>query len=189
MHDMQPILPHRLDLQTPRLTLVPFTHELITAAINDRALFAQRLGAHVPDDWPGPDFADLLPMLAQQLAQAPADAPWTRLVIYTADRALIGDVGCHGPPDENGVVEIGYSIVPACRSHGYATEAAQGLIDWLWTQHVARITAGCDVDNVGSIRVLEKLGMRRIGQEGNELRWELVEHDQLRNRIQRTAYC
>jgi ribosomal-protein-alanine N-acetyltransferase len=71
------------------------------------------------------------------------------------------------------VVEIGYSIVPAYRSHGYATEAAQGLIKWLWTQNVPHITAGCDADNVGSIRVLEKLCMRRTGQEGNELRWEL----------------
>lgn len=162
-----------LGLHTARLTLVPFTLELVNAARTDRDLFTQRLGAHVPDEWPGPDFADLLPMLAQSLNQQPDDARWTRLIVHTADQVLIGDVGCHGPPDEHGVVEIGYSIVPAYRSHGYATEAAQGLIRWLWTQNVSRITAGCDTDNAGSIRVLEKLGMQRTGQEGNELRWEL----------------
>lgn len=161
-------------LHTARLTLVPFTLALVEAALTDRDLLAQRLGAHVPNDWPGPDFADLLPMLAQQLAQTPDDARWIRLIVHTADRMLIGDVGCHGPPDQNGIVEIGYSIVPTYRNHGCATEAAQGLISWLWMQNVSRITAGCKRDNVGSIRVLEKLGMRHVGQEGNELRWELV---------------
>jgi len=171
---MQSELNHPLNLHTPRLTLVPFTLELVEAALTGRALFAQRLCAHIPDNWPGPDFADLFPVLAQQLAHKPDDACWIRLIVHTTEHVLIGDVGCHGPPDENGVVEIGYSIVPPYHNLGYATEAAQDLIRWLWMQPVSRITAGCDIDNAGSIRVLEKLGMQRTGQEGNELRWELV---------------
>ncbi len=183
MHNMHPKPYNPLDLQTLRLTLVPFTHELVHATLTDRDLFAQLLDARILDSWPGSDFADLLPMLAQQFAHTPDDARWIRLIIHAADQMLIGDVGCHGPPDENGTVEIGYSIVPMYRSYGYATEAAQGLIDWLWTQNVSCITAGCDADNAGSIRVLEKLGMQRTRQEGNELRRELVKHHELHNRI------
>jgi len=35
------------------------------------------------------------------------------------------------------------------------------------------ITAECLNDNIGSIRVLEKVGMRRLEPEGNLLKWEL----------------
>jgi [ribosomal protein S5]-alanine N-acetyltransferase len=33
--------------------------------------------------------------------------------------------------------------------------------------------AECLNDNIGSIKVLEKLGMRRLEPEGNMLKWEL----------------
>ncbi len=36
------------------------------------------------------------------------------------------------------------------------------------------MTAQCDDDNVGSIRILEKLGMRRRGITGRILWWELA---------------
>jgi hypothetical protein len=87
---------HPLNLRTARLTLVSFTYELVTAALNDRNVFAQHLGARVPGEWPGPDYAEVLPMLAQSLAQWPDHARWGKLIIHTADRVLIGDVGCHG---------------------------------------------------------------------------------------------
>jgi RimJ/RimL family protein N-acetyltransferase len=35
------------------------------------------------------------------------------------------------------------------------------------------ITAQCLDDNIGSIRVLEKVGMRRLAPEGKRLKWEL----------------
>lgn len=155
---------------------MPFTVELIDAVRTDRSLLTQHLGAYAPDDWPGPDFADLLPLLHGQLAHNPADGRWIRLIVHATEHVLVGDVGCHGPPDANDTVEIGYSIVPAYRNHGYATEAAQGFVDWLWTQHVARITAECERTNIGSVRVLEKLGMQRVGQNGDMLRWELTKH-------------
>jgi [ribosomal protein S5]-alanine N-acetyltransferase len=35
------------------------------------------------------------------------------------------------------------------------------------------ITAQCLDDNLGSIRILEKVGMRRLAAEGHMLKWEL----------------
>src|SRR5438270_63260 len=41
------------------------------------------------------------------------------------------------------------------------------------TQGIKVITAECLNDNIGSIRVLEKVGMRRLEPEGHLLKWEL----------------
>ena len=72
------------------------------------------------------------------------------------------------------MVEMGYSIIPEYRTHGYATEMAHRLITWaLQEQGIKVITAECLKDNLGSIKVLEKVGMRRLEPEGAMLKWEL----------------
>jgi ribosomal-protein-alanine N-acetyltransferase len=160
-------------LQTERLTLAPFGLELVRAAMTDRAALGRLLSVRVPADWPGPDLGEILPLIAAGLGEDPARARWGGLIIHTADRTLIGDIGCKEPPDAAGMVEIGYSIVPAYWGRGYATEAARALVAWLWTQGVRRVTAECLDDNAASIRVLEKLGMRRLPPVGDMLKWEM----------------
>jgi ribosomal-protein-alanine N-acetyltransferase len=75
-------------------------------------------------------------------------------------------------------VEIGYGVWPEFRGRGYATQAVSTLIEWAMAhEDVRRITAECGRDNVASIRVLERAGMRRIAElrrpGGRVLRWEL----------------
>lgn len=54
-----------------------------------------------------------------------------------------------------------YAISPAQQRQGYATEAAQALLDYAF-QHLGlkRVIAETDYDNVGSIGVMRSLGMR-----------------------------
>lgn len=58
-------------------------------------------------------------------------------------------------------VDVGFAFLPQYFGKGYAFESAQGVIEWgrrtLGIQRVCGITKP---DNTGSIRVLEKLGMR-----------------------------
>src|SRR5690242_20532405 len=107
------------DLQTARLTLRPFTSTQVHAALAGRDALAAQLGIRVPEEWPQPDFAGILPLIAELLQTAPALEEWTRLIVHSADNALIGTIGTHGPP-EDGAVEIGYDVVPAYRQQGYA---------------------------------------------------------------------
>jgi ribosomal-protein-alanine N-acetyltransferase len=59
---------------------------------------------------------------------------------------------------------MGYLISPAAQGQGYATEAARALLDFgLAAGGLHRITATCDPENTGSVRVLEKIGMSREG--------------------------
>jgi ribosomal-protein-alanine N-acetyltransferase len=161
-------------IRTGRLMLVALTPSLARAALEDRASLGRAIGARVPETWPGADFARMLPRLAEGVEQTSAGAEPTRLVVHAADEMLIGETGFHGPPDGSGTVEVGYSIVPAYRGRGFATEATQALIRTaLARPEVRRITAECLDDNFASLRVLEKLGMRRVGSAGATLRFDL----------------
>jgi len=52
-----------------------------------------------------------------------------------------------------------------CCGRGYATEAAQRLMDWARAEHgVRRFISSTTPDNAPSLRVHEKLGFRRTGQ-------------------------
>jgi ribosomal-protein-alanine N-acetyltransferase len=100
-------------------------------------------------------------------------AVWDGVIIHKRDRVMVGDMGFMGGPDEQGSVEIGYSIIPDYRNQGYATEMAQCLITWAFhTQGINVVIAHCLKDNIGSIKVLEKVGMRCLELEGDTLKWE-----------------
>ena len=58
-------------------------------------------------------------------------------------------------------VDIGFAFLPAYRSQGYAFESASAVLDYARAQFgLRRVVAITNPDNAGSIRVLEKLGMR-----------------------------
>ena len=162
-------------IRTERLILVPFTVEFAQAALDDRDKLHGLLGLHIPVSWPNPDYAEILPMIVKGLRIDPSGAERLRLIVHATDRTVIGDIGFIEPPDEDGNMEFGYSIVPEYRGKGYATEVARAMIEWAFDQPgVKRVTADCLADNYASIRVLEKAGMRQIEPEGNLLRWETL---------------
>ena len=54
-----------------------------------------------------------------------------------------------------------YAISPAYQRRGYASEAAQALVDYAFEQlNLKRVIATTDTVNLGSIGVMRKLGMR-----------------------------
>lgn len=66
-----------------------------------------------------------------------------------------------------------YGIHPDHWGYGYATEAASTVLSYaLETIALPKVRADVDEPNIASVRVLEKLGMRRTGREvvnGNPL--------------------
>jgi len=170
-------MPH---LETARVTIIPFTLDLLRAARQDPAAVRQCLGLRVPAGWPGPDIAAAIPAFIRQLERDPAQDDWgVHLVGHKAKRTLIGFAGCNnGPPDATGTVEIGYDVLPAYQRHGYAAEAMGAIIAWLFAQpRVRRVIADCDVDNIASRRVLERLGLRPQAPTDDRLNWALSRED------------
>jgi len=158
--------------ETKHLQLVPFSLELIKATLEGKSKLGELLAVTVLDSWPGADFAEVLPALVEQMEAEESRFAWNWLMIHKQDRALIGDVGFMGGP-KDGKAEIGYSVVAEYRKRGYATEAALYLIHWALQQREIRlVTAQCLDDNLGSIKVLEKIGMRQTEPDGQLLQWE-----------------
>ncbi|NQZ44600.1 MAG: GNAT family N-acetyltransferase [Flavobacteriaceae bacterium] len=64
-----------------------------------------------------------------------------------------------------GRAEVWYKLLPEFWCKGYATEALRSMIAYGFdTLDLHRIEAGCAVENIGSIKVLEKVGMTREGR-------------------------
>ncbi len=165
--------PRARELLTERLALVALTPCLARVALRSREDLGRLLGARVPEVWPGADFARMLPRIAGGSEKGSAAGP-TRLIVHAADGVLVGETGFHGPPDASGTVEVGYSVVPGYRGRGIAPEATGALIRHAFASPaVRRVVAGCLEDNDASQRVLEKLGMRRVGSSGEVLRFEM----------------
>jgi RimJ/RimL family protein N-acetyltransferase len=57
--------------------------------------------------------------------------------------------------------DVGFAFFPEFWSKGYAYESSMGVIEWARHTHgVTRVVGIVKPENTGSIRVLEKLGMR-----------------------------
>lgn len=74
----------------------------------------------------------------------------------------IGDVSMWCSPSDRHQAEIGYVFNPRFHGRGYATEAVTELLRVGFEEAgLHRITANADARNAASIRVMERVGMRR----------------------------
>jgi [ribosomal protein S5]-alanine N-acetyltransferase len=61
-------------------------------------------------------------------------------------------------------LELAYELVPELWGRGLATEAARACVRYAFEEAgLRRVIAGADPPNVASLRVLEKLGMKPVG--------------------------
>jgi RimJ/RimL family protein N-acetyltransferase len=155
-----------LALRTPRLELRAATAETTALEMRDVEKLASVLDVVSPVSWPPPLndadsqawFLDLL-----QRDDAVGWGLWY-LIVPQNERHLVGTTGFKGRP-RDGSCEIGYSVLPMFQGFGYATEAARRLIEWAFDhREVEQVAAETLPDLARSIRVMEKCGMRFIGE-------------------------
>jgi RimJ/RimL family protein N-acetyltransferase len=85
--------------------------------------------------------------------------PW--VILHKSDDRLIGMVEIRL---EGYKADLGYIVARPEWGNGYATEAVQSIVSWAIEQpSIFRVWALCDVDNIASARVLEKVGMDQEG--------------------------
>jgi RimJ/RimL family protein N-acetyltransferase len=156
-----------LILRSRRLQLVAGALDLATVEISDRAAFALRLGARVPEDWPPETLRDALSFFLDLYTAHPDWIGWLGWYAIRTDGpapVLCGSVGFKGGPDAAGMVETGYSILPAHQRQGLASEMLAALLAWAWRQPgVRRIEAETTPDNLGSLGVLAANGFVACG--------------------------
>jgi ribosomal-protein-alanine N-acetyltransferase len=132
-----------------------------------------------PDDWQGlfaylslPEtyvFEPGEPIDAEQARALAEDRPrgsgfWA--VELRAEQRMVGHLSFQQiEPADLRTYELGYIFNPRAQRHGYATEAARGLIGHASAAMDAhRVIANCNPANVASCRVLEKIGFEREGR-------------------------
>jgi RimJ/RimL family protein N-acetyltransferase len=83
-------------------------------------------------------------------------------IVLTADDQVVGRCGLGVEGKETQQGNIWYTLRRDLWNRGYTTEAAQALVAYGFRElALHRVWADCDPANVGSWRVMEKLGMRR----------------------------
>ncbi|MFB5548481.1 GNAT family N-acetyltransferase [Bacillus cereus] len=147
-----------MKLETERLYIVPCTEERIQIANEQGYNSGPHIVGHV-----------------KNVKQDAAILPWGEwYVLRKEDDSVIGDIGFKGKPNENQTVEIGYGFIEKYWNKGYATEAVRELIDWAFkTGEVETIIAETLLDNYSSIRVLEKLHMKRVNATETMINWKI----------------
>ncbi|MFE6100428.1 GNAT family N-acetyltransferase [Streptomyces laurentii] len=91
-----------------------------------------------------------------------------------ADGLAVGGIGFHGPPDADGVVTVGYGLVPAVRGRGYASESLRALIARAREAGATAVRGDADHDNLASHRVMEAAGMAYEGEDERVRNYRVV---------------
>lgn len=81
-------------------------------------------------------------------------------------KKFIGLIALNIGKEKFQTAEVWYKFHPAFWNKGYATESLKRIIDFGFKElKLHRIEAGCAIENIASISVLEKAGMIREGQK------------------------
>jgi RimJ/RimL family protein N-acetyltransferase len=140
-----------MELQTQRLQLVLQTREEVERMIEAMSEYDR---AQISPDW-----------LARMRASKLPD-PWAHAfhVVDGVSGSVVGTCSFKGPPLD-GVVEIAYGIAPDREGRGYATEAAQALVDYAFSCGEVRLVRAHTLPDAGaSQRVLRKCGFQYLGE-------------------------
>ncbi len=148
-----------------RLCFLEATPAILAAAVQSSAALETVLAAKVAQDWSA--FPGALQRLWEDERAGLTDQAWgTTLFLLTTPRTLIGMGGFTGGPSERGIVEFGYGIAPEYRGRGLATEAAAELVRRAFRDpNVLAVEARTRPQTGPSTRVLQKLGLLRIGEQ------------------------
>jgi RimJ/RimL family protein N-acetyltransferase len=155
----------RFELSTPRLILIGTDDALLRAEIAGPETLSTALASLVPASWP-PEHHDrnTIDWVLSSLPHLEPDSPWRYYyLLLRAPRTLIGTCGIKQPPDNNGCVEVGYSVLEEFQRHGFASEAVAALMDAAFSRGATEVAAETFPSLLPSVRVMEKCGMTKTG--------------------------
>jgi aminoglycoside 6'-N-acetyltransferase len=171
--DFAPLVTARLILRRS----VPSDAETISAYRSDPDV-------HRHQGWERTDPDSIRAEIEEMADRAPGDPQgWVQFTLEERSTGqIVGDVGLAAAEGEPGVIKVGYTIAPAHQGRGYASEAVAALVDYAFDRLEADVVrAYADADNVASIRVAEKVGMRLIerfsGRENDGSVWHGVRYE------------
>ena len=104
-----------------------------------------------------------------QMIGEPDCIPWlVRGIVAEPEGVVVGHAGFHGPPDEHGMVEIGYRVIAGQRGRGYARAAVTELLSYAREHGARKARASVNPDNAKSLSIVEAFGFEAVGDQIDE---------------------
>jgi [ribosomal protein S5]-alanine N-acetyltransferase len=162
----------KLVLRTPRLEIVAATLSLIETEASNLVRLGDILNAEI-ENWPPPgNDANSLQWSVEKLRADPEHCGfhiWYVILIKPEKRTLVGLVAFKGPPDDQGTIEAGYSVLENYQRRGIGTEATRAIMQWAFeSPAVKQITAETFPELEASIKVMKGCGMAFLGRGSSE---------------------
>jgi ribosomal-protein-alanine N-acetyltransferase len=161
-----------------RVTLIATSLAALDAEEAGGAELARLLGVRPPSSWP-PEHNDAATReWMRKLLRTHPDEPGYAAWYLVAEGELVGNMGYTGPPDADGAVEIGYSVVATFHRRGYASAGVALLVARAFADpRVGVVAAHTLADGHASQGVLRKAGFAPAGglidtDEGQVQRFE-----------------
>ena len=110
------------------------------------------------------------------------------LAVEKERKEVIGSAGFHDLPDKNGMIEVGFGIVPEKQNNGFGQELLFGMWDWISKNPEVKILRyTVSPTNSPSMHIIKKLSFIQIGdqfdeEDGLELIFEQSKADYLKYR-------
>jgi RimJ/RimL family protein N-acetyltransferase len=161
-------------IRTERLELVSMTLSFMEALLaGDTGAAGTAIGAAVPANL-REHIEDFLRYRLAQVKADPSIRRWLGRAMVLAEpdgtRRVVGTIGFHGPPDERGRLEIGYSVQASYRRRGFAREAVRAMLDWAATEHdIHRFIASISPTNEASLALTRAFGFVQTGEHIDEI--------------------
>jgi [ribosomal protein S5]-alanine N-acetyltransferase len=166
-------------LTTARLSLEPMSLPLVVAIMTGQRHVAEELTrAELPHMWPNRALVErAFTASLDAIERDPVRRLWGDRLMIRLDahgrRRVVGSVVFHGRPDD-GVAEIAYGVEDGSQGEGLATEATRASVEWALSEEgVVAVQATTVPWHVASLRVIEKLGMVRVGSRDHDILGEL----------------
>jgi ribosomal-protein-alanine N-acetyltransferase len=103
-----------------------------------------------------------------QLRGDPESARWLIRAIVAPGGVVVGHAGFHGPPDERGMVEVGYFVLEDHRRRGYARGALGRLLGYAAEQRASVARASVDPANDPSLALIRAFGFVHVGEQWDD---------------------
>lgn len=155
----------------PTVHLVRLAPDALSALLDgdlDRARAVT--GIEVTEYFTSPSMHWLWRLRLEQMATDPRSVTWlVRAAVDSATGVVVGHAGFHGPPDANGMVEVGYSVDPRYRRRGFARAMLRALIDEVAPEPtVTTVRASIGPTNAGSLATIAGFGFTQVGEQWDD---------------------
>lgn len=159
------------DLSAPAVRFAPLPPRSLQALLaGDLAAARTITGVRLSDWFLSEEITWLWRLRLDQIARDPKAADWiVRAAVSVPDEVVVGAAGFHGPPDDVGMVEIGYSTDPVYRRRGYAKAMVAELLRWAAAEpSVVTVRASISPENHASLATIAGFGFTHVGEQWDD---------------------